>query len=218
MSELNNMNNDSVRCYNNVCQLSYSDDFNFDDTNTIQMPIDLLVSSHTQDFHPPVISFPLPNNVDITSPTMNTVDYGNTGYSTSYQDNPSDSYYYTHPSNVDTMDGQLNIPCPPARYDHVEIPANGSWPLPGSFQRLHGSSVQYPDTTTPGLTNNYLQHLGTIDNTSIAYMLTQMPPPQTSLSSNVMNEPASTEYIVMKVEYTRISAADIDRILAVSRE
>ena len=211
MSELNNMNNDSVRYYNNVCQLSYSDDFNFDDTNPIQMP----VSTHTQDS---VVSFPLPDNVDITSPTVNTVDYGNTGYSTSYQDDPSDSYYYTRPSNVDTMDGQLNIPCPPARYDHVEIPANGSWPLPVSFQTLHGPSVQYPNTTTPGLTNNYLQHLGTIDNTSIAYMLTQMPPPQTSLLSNVMNEPASTEYIVMKVEYTRISAADIDRILAVSRE
>ena len=49
---------------------------------------------------------------------------------------------------------------------------------------------------------------------------TQMPP-QTSLSPNVMNEPTRTEYVVMKVDYTplvMISAADVDKILTVSRE
>ncbi|CAG8644742.1 10446_t:CDS:1 [Paraglomus brasilianum] len=202
------MNNDSVRYYNNV-QSSYPEDF-FDDTHPpIQTPINLLAPIHTEDFHPPVT----PDNVGIT---MNTMDYRNTGDHTSYQGDCSVS----GPDNVDTMDGQLNTPCPPACYDQVETHTNSSCPFPISFQTFRGSSVPYPGTTN-------FQHHGMINNTSISYVLTQMPPqtpPQTSFSSNnsnVMNEPTHPGYAVTKVEYTqlgRISTADIDKILAIIRE
>ncbi|CAG8594702.1 5827_t:CDS:1 [Paraglomus occultum] len=181
------MNNNPVSYYNDVCQASYPEDYDPDDT------------------HPPVTSFPV--NFDKISATPNTIDHGNTGDSTPFQGNP---YYCTRLDNVDTMDGLSNVSCPPACYDQVETNTNSSCPLPESFRGY------YPDMTNSGPTNNYLQHPGMIDNTPVAYTSTQMPP-QMSFSSNVMNAPARTEYFVMKVEYTplvRIPTPDIDKILA----
>ncbi|CAG8595549.1 4309_t:CDS:1 [Paraglomus brasilianum] len=197
MSGPNNVNNDYVRPFTNVCQSSDPGDFNF---NTANPPIH---QYHTQNFPPPV-TFSLSDNADVMSMnTMNTIDYRNTGdymsdYA-SYQGNPSDSYY-THSGNIDMMNGQLNIP----NHDQAETHANSSCPLPVPFQTVCDT---YSDTMNDGPTDNF-QRLGInmTNNSSISYILT--------------HEPTNSGYVFMKVEYTqlgRISAADIDKILALTQ-
>ncbi|CAG8489743.1 2413_t:CDS:1 [Paraglomus brasilianum] len=183
MSEPNNVNNDHVRPFTNVCQSSYPDDFNFDDANP---PIH---QYHTQSYLPST-SLSLSDNVDM-SITMNTMDCRNTtgNYTGDASCNPSDSYY-TH------INGRLNSP----NLDQAESHANSSCPLPVPFQTV---CDPYFDTMNDGPTGNF-QHLGT--NSSISYILT--------------HEPTNSGYVFMKVEYTqlgRISAADIDKILALTQ-
>ena len=133
------MNSDTVSHYNNTCQSSYPEDCNFNDTNPpIQTPINLFVPSHTQGFQPTV---PLPDNFDIASTTMNIMNYGNTGNSTSYHDNPSDSYYYTRAGNVDTMNGLSNIP-----YRLVMIKSKHTQMVLIRSQNLFRHSVAPPST------------------------------------------------------------------------
>ncbi|CAG8655667.1 11318_t:CDS:1, partial [Paraglomus brasilianum] len=193
MSEPNNMN-DYIGRYNNICQSTYPEGFNFDDTNPPSyMPVNLQPPS--QDFLPSATSVFLSDNVDAMS--VNTMDYGDTGTYTgdcaSYQANLSEY------ANVDTMNGQLNTPS----HNQVE---NSSCPLPGSFQTLGGPSVPHSDTTNDGPADNNFQHL---NNTCISYIIVQMP--------------TSHEYVVMREERTqsvlgRISAAsNISEILALTR-
>ena len=95
MSGPNNISND----YNNICQSSFPEGFNFD--SPINMAINLQAQPHTQGFRPST-AFPLSRNV-----STNTMDYGNIGNYTgdyaSYQGNPSVSHF--HPGNVDTVNG-----------------------------------------------------------------------------------------------------------------
>src|SRR6185312_3794569 len=140
MDEPNNMNND----YNNICQSTYPEDFNFDDNNPpIYTPVNLQSQYHIQDFLPPATptSFSLSDDVDAMPMNTRSMDHGDTGtYTddyTSYQGNPSEY------GNVDTMNGQLNLPS----HDQVE---NHSCPLPVSFQTVCGPSVPHSDTTNDG--------------------------------------------------------------------
>ncbi|CAG8673586.1 8496_t:CDS:1, partial [Paraglomus brasilianum] len=155
-SEPNNMNNDYIEHYNNICQSTFPEDFNFEDNNPpIYVPVNLQSQPHIQDFLPSATSVFLSDNVD-------TMDYGTyTGDYTSYQCNPSEC-------NVDTMDEQLN----PPPHDQVE---NSSCPLPVSFQTVCGPSVPHSDTTNDGPTDNYSHHFGMINNTCILCILMQMP-------------------------------------------
>ena len=123
----------------------------------------------------------------LPSASMNTTDYESTGY----QSNPSIS------GNLNSMNGHLNPPI----YNQVEAHTNDSYPS-------HGSSVYRSDMTNNGPTDNHFQHSNsrTTNNRSISYILT--------------HEPASHGYLVTKVEPTRtvwVSAADIDKMLAVTR-
>ncbi|CAG8669585.1 4378_t:CDS:2, partial [Paraglomus brasilianum] len=115
------------------------------------MPINLQPQSHPQNIFPSV-AISLSDNADVMFDAMG---YRNTGNYTddhaSYQGNSSD---YTHPGNIDTMNGQLNLP----NYNQVEIHTNNSCPIPISFQTLCGPSVPYSDTTNGGPTDNYSQH------------------------------------------------------------
>ncbi|CAG8601921.1 7740_t:CDS:1 [Paraglomus brasilianum] len=201
MSEPNNLTNDYVRPFTNVCQSFYLDDFDFDDVPPIYQSSD---------------------NVDTTS--MNIMNYENvSNYTGNYyyapnQGNPPVSY--SRPGSVNTMNGQLSTPC-----DQVETHTNNPYPLPGSFQTLFGHSpyllpvsfqtlcgpsVPHSDTTNNSLIDNHSQHLGTnTNNTCISYIFKQMP--------------TSNEYIVMREERTqsivgRISAAaSIGEMLALTQ-
>ncbi|CAG8537870.1 10631_t:CDS:1 [Paraglomus brasilianum] len=197
MSEPNNMNNDYIEHYNNICQsTTFPEDFNFDDINPPSyMPVNLQPPSRIQDFLPSATSVFLSDNVDAMS--MNSMDYGDTGTYTgdyaSYQGNLSEY------GNVDTRSGQQN----PPPHDQVE---NSSCPLPGSFQKLCGPSVPHSDTTNDDPADNNFQHL---NNTCISYIIIQMP--------------TSHEYVVMREERTqsvlgKLSAASsISEILALTR-
>ncbi|CAG8529383.1 4854_t:CDS:2 [Paraglomus brasilianum] len=148
MSEPNNMNNNYIGHYNNICQSTYPEDVNSDDANT----------------H--VASFSLSDNVDVTSIAMNSMVYKDTGDYTgnyaSYQGNPSVSYY-TH------INGQLNSPNP----DQAEAHANSSCPLPGSFQTFCGSTNLYSDAMNDdGSTDN---RFGMDNNSSTSYIFTLDP-------------------------------------------
>ncbi|CAG8595588.1 4311_t:CDS:1 [Paraglomus brasilianum] len=199
MSELNNVNNDYVRPFINVCQSFYPGGFDFDDAPPIYQSSD---------------------NVDTTS--MNIINYENTGnYTGNYyyalnQGNPPVSYF--RPGSVNTMNGQLNTPC-----DQVETHTNNPYPLPESlqtlgghspyllpvsFQTLCGPSVPHSDTTNNNLIDNHSQNLGTND-TCISYIFKQMP--------------TSNDYVIVREERTqtvigRISAAaSIGEMLALTR-
>ena len=158
MSGPNNISND----YNNICQSSFPEGFNFD--SPINMAINLQAQPHTQGFRPST-AFPLSRNV-----STNTMDYGNIGNYTgdyaSCQGNPPDSHY-THPG---ITNGQLN-------HDQAEACANSSCPIQGSFQTYCGSFNPYSDTTNDGPTDNCFQHLGTVSNPSstTSYIITQEP-------------------------------------------
>ena len=133
------------------------------------------------------------SHIKLPSASMNTMDYESTGY----QSNPSVSYI--HPGNLNTMNGCLN----PSNHNQVETHTNSSYSHPLSFQT---SSDPYSDMINYGPTDNHFQHSRTTNNRSISYILT--------------HEPASHGYLVTKVEPTRtvwVSAADIDKILAVPR-
>ena len=100
------------------------------------------------------------------------------------------------------MNGYLN----PSIHNQVETHTNSSYPLPVSFQTIHGSSVHRSDMTSNRPTDNHFQNFRTTNNRSISYILT--------------HEPASHGYLVTKVEPTRtvwVSDADIDKMLAVTR-
>jgi len=189
MSEQNNINNNYAGSFTNVYQSSHPEDFNFHDDNP---PIH---QSHTRNFLPFAASFPLSCNTLMN----NTMGYENIGDHTGdyapFHGNPS----YLHPTNVDTMNGQLN----PPNYDQAETHANGFCPLPAPFQT---SCNPQSDTTNDGPTDNNFQRLDMMDNSTISYILT--------------HDPTSSGYVFMKVEYTqlgRISAADIDKIFALTQ-
>jgi len=148
--------------------------------------------------NPPIHRNFLPSVSDNDVMFRDTMDYEDTGdyngdYTGDYalyQGNPSVSH--SHPGNVDTMNGQLNPP------NH----ANGSCPLPAPCQPF---CDPYSNTTNYAPTD---QHLGIsmTSNSSISYILTQ--------------DPTSSGYVFMKVEYTqlgRISAGDIDKILVLTQ-
>ncbi|CAG8601626.1 7376_t:CDS:1 [Paraglomus brasilianum] len=186
MSEPNNMNNNYIGHYN-ICQSTYPEDVNSDDANT-------------QDFLPSVASVSLPENVDVMSNTMNSMDYEDTGDYTGdyalYQGNPSVSHF--HPGNVDTVNGQLNT----LNHDQAETHENSSYPLPVPFQTV---CDPYFDTMNDGSTDN---HFGVINNSSTSYIFT--------------HDPTGTGYVVTKVEHTqlvlgRMSAADFNHMLATTR-
>jgi len=136
---------------------------------------------------------------------MNTMDYESTGY----QSNPVS---YTHPGNLNTMNGRLN----PSNHNQVETHTNSSYSHPLSFQT---SSDPYSDMINYGPTDNHFQHVRTINNRFISYIITPIPM-QESLSfnsPNVMNESTNPRYfLVKKLEETQsvMSAADIGEMLA----
>ena len=134
----------------------------------------------------------------LPSASMNTTDYESTGY----QSNPSIS------GNLNSMNGHLNPPI----YNQVEAHTNDSYPS-------HGSSVYRSDMTNNGPTDNHFQHVRTINNRFISYIITPIPM-QESLSfnsPNVMNKSTNPRYfLVKKLEETQsvMSAADIGEMLA----
>jgi len=192
------MNNE----YYHVYQLSYPEDFNFENTNPnppVQMPISLQSQPCIQNFLPSVTSFPLFDNVDAMS--LNATDYEDTrtypGDDASYQGLSEYAYLDT----VDTTNEQLNT----SSRNQVETHTNSLCPLSAPFQTPCGPSVLHSDMTT----DNSFHRSDVPNNTCISYMLIRMP--------------ASNEYVVMREERTqsmvgRISAASsIGEMLALTR-
>ena len=183
MSGPNNISND----YNNICQSSFPEDFNFD--SPINMAINLQAQPHTQGFRPST-AFPLSRNV-----STNTMDYGNIGNYTgdyaSYQGNPPD-----------TDPGITN-------HDQTEACANSSCSLQGSFQTYCGSFNPYSDTTNDGPTDNHSQHSDVANNTYVSYSLMQMP---TSNEYVVIRE-ERTQSVLGRLS----AAAIIDEMFALTR-
>ncbi|CAG8599866.1 4938_t:CDS:2 [Paraglomus brasilianum] len=145
-------NNNCVRHYNNVCQSSFSEDFN-NNNPLLYTPVNLQTQSYAQNFF--TSDFSLSDNVSITT---NTTDYRNTGnYTGDYSSCLSEHAY----QGVDTTNGQLNLPS----HTHTNSP----------FQAFCGSSDQYyPDTTNNDLTDN-LQDPDMINSSSTgtSYIFTQ---------------------------------------------
>ncbi|CAG8616760.1 7904_t:CDS:1 [Paraglomus brasilianum] len=149
MSEPNNVNNDSVGPFTNVCQSSYPEDFNFEDAN------------------PPSASLSLSDNVDVMSMNAITMDCGDyTGKYASYQGNPSVSYFHLNPPSHDQVEPHANSSCP------LQVPFQTYC---GSSDSYPDTSIPYSDTTNNSQTDNYFQHLGMINNSSTSYIFTHEP-------------------------------------------
>ena len=183
-----------------VCQPFYLDNSSDDVLTSYpsQNPIDLHAQSHTL---PSAAASSLPNMT-----AMDAIDYMNAA--SDYVSNQETANHSHCPSNIHTINGLLNI----SSHYQVGNSTNNSYPAPVFFQTLPGFSA-------PDVDNDYPSNPA-LNQSSISYIFTQMPM-QTSHLSNNSNEFANPGYAVTKVECTHlgmISAADVDKILTVSRE